>query len=70
MQDSNSTSTRTQTNATVIFRKYHKINKEKMKTDLLASELINNMSKEADTHDKHSTLTTLIDKFQFNFYGA
>ena len=38
-----------QTNATVTFRKYHKIDKEKLKTDLLASELLNNPSKEADT---------------------
>ena len=30
-----------QTNATVNFRKYHKIDKEKLKTDLLASELLN-----------------------------
>ena len=36
---------RSQNNATVTFRKYHKIDKEKMKTDLLASELINNPSK-------------------------
>ena len=35
---------RSQNNATVSFRKYHKIDKEKMKTDLLASELINNPS--------------------------
>ena len=39
---------RSQTNATVTFRKYHKIDKEKMKIDLLASELINNPSKELD----------------------
>ena len=38
---------RSQTNATVPFRKYHKIDKKKMKTDL-ASELINNLSKEPD----------------------
>ena len=37
------------TKATVTFRKYHKIDKEKLKTDLLASELLNNLSKEADT---------------------
>ena len=35
-----------------------------MKTDLLASELINNLSEEADTLYKqyHTTLSTLIDK--------
>ena len=33
---------RAHNNATVSFRKYHKIDKEKMKADLLASELINN----------------------------
>ena len=34
-----------------------------MKTDLLASELINNLSKEADTlyEQCHTTLSTLID---------
>ena len=55
---------RSQINATVSFRKYHKINKEKMKTDLIASDLINNPSKDADTlyEQYHSTLTTLIDK--------
>ena len=55
---------RFQNNATVSFRKYHKIDKEKMKADLLASELINNPSKEPDTLYKqyHSTLSTLIDK--------
>ena len=55
---------RSQINATVSFRKYHKINKEKMKTDLIASDLINNPSKDADTLNEqyHSTLTTLIDK--------
>ena len=55
---------RSQANATVSFRKYHKINKEKMKADLLASELINNPSKEPDTLYKqyHTTLSTLIDK--------
>ena len=55
---------RSQNNATVSFRKYHKIDKEKMKADLLASELINNPSKEPDTLYKqyHSTLSTLIDK--------
>ena len=37
---------RSQNNASVSFCKYHKINKEKMKADLLASELINNLSKE------------------------
>ena len=48
----------------VSFRKYHKIDKEKTKTDLLASELINNPSKEGDSLYKqyHSTLSTLIDK--------
>ena len=52
------------TNATVTFRKYHKIDKEKLKTDLLASELLNNPSKEADTlyEQYHTTLSTLIDK--------
>ena len=39
----------TQNKATVTFRKYHKIDKDKLKTDLLASELLNNPSKEADT---------------------
>ena len=55
---------RSQNNATVSFRKYHKIEREKMKADLLASELINNPSKEPDTLYKqyHSTLSTLIDK--------
>ena len=55
---------RSQINATVSFRKYHKINKEKMKTDLIASDLINNPSKDADTlyEQHHSTLTPLIDK--------
>ena len=53
-----------QTNATVTFRKYHKIDKEKLKTDLLTSELLNNPSKEADTlyEQYHTTLSTLIDK--------
>ena len=53
-----------QTNATVTFRKYHKIDKEKMKTDLLASELLNNPSKDADTlyEQYHTTLSNLIDK--------
>ena len=53
-----------QNNATVSFRKYHKIDKEKMRADLLASELINNPSKEPDTLCKqyHTTLSTLIDK--------
>ena len=52
---------RSQNNATVSFRKYHK---EKMKVDLLASELINNPAKEPDTLYKqyHTTLSTLIDK--------
>ena len=55
---------RPQINATVSFHKYHKIKKEKMKTDLIASDLINNPSKDADTlyEQYHSTLTTLIDK--------
>ena len=55
---------RSQINATVSFRKYHKINKDKMKTDLIASDLINNLSKDADTlyEQYHTTLTTLIDK--------
>ena len=55
---------RSQNNATVSFRKYHKIDKEKMKADLLASELINNPSREPDTLYKqyHSTVSTLIDK--------
>ena len=55
---------RSQISATVTFCKYHKINKEKMKTDLIASDLINNPSKEADTlyEQYHTTLTTLIDK--------
>ena len=55
----------TQTKATVTFRKYHKIDKDKLKTDLLASELLNNPSKEADTlyEQYHTTLSTLIDKY-------
>ena len=55
---------RSQINATISFRKYHKINKQKMKTDLTASDLINNLSKHADTlyEQYHTTLTTLIDK--------
>ena len=54
-----------QNNATVSFRKYHKIDKEKMKAGLLASELINNPSKELDTLYKqyHITLSTLINKY-------
>ena len=50
--------------ATVTFHKYHKIDKVKMKTDLLASELINNPSKEPDALYKqyHTTFSTLIDK--------
>ena len=53
-----------QNNAIVSFQKCHKIDKEKMKADLLASELINNPSKEPDTMYKqyHTTLSTLIDK--------
>ena len=43
---------KSQTNATVTFHKYHKIDKEKMKTDLLASELINNPSKEDEVHPR------------------
>ena len=55
---------RSQIHATVSFRKYHKINKEKMKTDLIASDLISNPSNDADTLYKqyHTTLTTLINK--------
>ena len=55
---------RSQNNTTVSFRKYHKIDKEKMKVDILASELINNPSKEPDTLYKqyHTTLSTLINK--------
>ena len=55
---------RSQNNTTVSFRKCHKIDKEKMKVDLLASELINNPSKEPDTLYKqyHTTLSTLINK--------
>ena len=58
---------RSQNNATVSFHKYHKIDKEKMKADLLASELINNPSKEPDTLYKqyHTTLSTLIDKLHY-----
>ena len=54
---------RSQNNATVSFCKYHKIDKEKIKADLLPSELINKPSKEPDTLYKHyhSTLSTLID---------
>ena len=55
---------RSQTNATVTFDKYHKIDKEKMQTDLLFSELINNPSNEPVTLYKqyHTTLSTLINK--------
>ena len=55
---------RFQINATVSFRKYLKIHKEKRKTDLIAFDLINNPSKDADTlyEQYHTTLTTLIDK--------
>ena len=55
---------RSHINATVTFLKYHRIDKEKMKTNLLASELLNNPSKEADTLYKqyYSTLSTLINK--------
>ena len=51
-----------QTNAAVTFHKYPKIGKEKLKTDLLASELFNNPSKEAKTLYKqyHTTLSILI----------
>ena len=47
-----------QSNATVTF------DKEKMKTDLLASKLLDNLSKEANTlyQQYHSTFSTLIDK--------
>ena len=38
-----------QTKATLTFCKYHKIDKDKLKTDLLASELLNNPSKEDDS---------------------
>ena len=53
-----------QTNATVTLCKYHYIDKEKLKTDLLDSELLNNPSKEANTlyEQHHTTLSTLIDK--------
>ena len=56
---------RSQISATVSFRKYHKINKEKIKTDLIASDLISNPCNNADTLYKqyHTTLTTLIDKY-------
>ena len=40
---------RSQINATVSFCKYHKINKEKMKTDLIASDIISNPSNDTDT---------------------
>ena len=55
---------RSQNNTTVSFHKYHKIEKQKMKADLLASEAINNPYKESDTLYKqyHTTLSTLIDK--------
>ena len=55
---------RSQIKATVSFRNYHKINKEKMKTDLISSDLISNPSNDADTLYKqyHTTLATLIDK--------
>ena len=55
---------RSQINATVSFRNYHKINKEKMKTDFISSDLISNPSNDADTLYKqyHTTSTTLIDK--------
>ena len=55
---------RSQTNTAITFHKYHKIDNEKMKTDLLASELITNPSKEADIlyRQYHTTLSTLIDK--------
>ena len=60
----NLSSPRSQTNATVTVRKNHKIDKEKMKTDIFASELFNNLSKEAFTLYKHyhPTLSTQIDK--------
>ena len=52
---------RSHTNATVIFRIYHKIDKEKMKTDLLTSELLKNPSKEAGTlyQQYYSTLSLI-----------
>ena len=52
-----------QTNATVTFHKYDKIDNEKMKTDLLASELFTKPSKEADILYKqyHTTFYTLIE---------
>ena len=55
---------RSQLNATVSFCNYHKINKEKMKTDLISSDLISNLSNDSDTLYKqyHTTLTTLILK--------
>ena len=55
---------RSQLNATVSFRNYHKINKEKMKTDLISSDLISSLSNDSDTLYKqyHTTLTTLILK--------
>ena len=55
---------RSQNNATVSFCKYHTIDKEKIKADLLASDLINSLSKEPDTLYKqyHTTLSTLSNK--------
>ena len=53
-----------QTNASVTFRKYHKIDKENLKTDLHTSGLLNNPSQEAETlyEQYHTTFSTLIDK--------
>ena len=55
---------RSQTDAIVTFRKYHKIDKEKMKTDLLTSELLINPPKETSAlyNQYQSTLSGLIDK--------
>ena len=49
---------------TVTFRKYHKINMEAMRKDLLSSELIVDPKNNSDAlySQDHSTLTTLIDK--------
>ena len=49
---------------TVTFRKYHKINMEAMRKDLLSSELIVDPKNNSDAlySQYHSTLTTLIDK--------
>ena len=60
----NLSSPRSQTNATVTFHKYYKCTISENVNRFLASELINNPSKEADTLYKqyHTTLSTLIDK--------